>query len=47
MAGSLEAALDHHESALDGEGFAPEASTRSFTLTMAEVLRSMQLLQFD
>lgn len=36
LAGPLEAALDHLESALGGEGFAPEASRRSFTLAMAD-----------
>ncbi len=36
LVGPLEAALEHLESALGGEGFVPEASRRSFTLAMAD-----------
>src|SRR5487761_2550196 len=36
LAGPLEAALEHLESALGGEGFVPGASRRSFTIAMAD-----------
>lgn len=36
LAGPLEAALEHLERALGGEGFVPKASHRSFTLAMAD-----------